>query len=101
VTTRRGPHDVALEHLRLELYIAGDTSNSRRARANLEAIVRDLGAPLPVDVIDVFQNPRAAAGRNIFATPSLIAAYAGHEALIVGDLSNHEAVRTRLESLCA
>lgn len=80
----------------LELYISGDTLSSRHAQANLESIVASLQEHTTVTVIDVMQTPKAAFDRRIFATPSLISFWKGRSILIIGDLSDPEAVLQKL-----
>ena len=80
----------------LELYVAGDTLNSRRARENLDVIVQQLDEPTAVTVVDVVKSPKEALARRIFATPSLISINGGQKVLIIGDLADREAVLQRL-----
>jgi len=83
----------------MELYIAGDSPSSRQARLDLVEIVRRLGdATTEIVVIDVLVNPQAALAQQIFTTPSLIAIQNGRKTLVVGDLSDHEALARRLAS---
>lgn len=83
---------------RLELYVAGDTRNSRRAAENLSRYLQQIDRPVDLIVVDVLKDPKAAFQRSIFATPSLIVEAAGRKSLIVGDLSEGEAM---LRSLLA
>ncbi|SHG59439.1 KaiB domain-containing protein [Kaistia soli DSM 19436] len=76
----------------LELYVAGDSLNSRRAATNLAEIVRRLDSQATVTVVDVLKDKGAAFARRIFVTPSLIASIKGREHLIIGDLSDVDAV---------
>lgn len=80
----------------IELYLAGDNLSSRRARSNLEAIVSRLDGPTEVRIIDVLVDPKAAFARQIFATPSLVSIQGGRKTLVVGDLSDRDAVVQRL-----
>ncbi|MBB3930925.1 hypothetical protein GGR25_001964 [Kaistia hirudinis] len=81
----------------LELYVAGDNLSSRRAIDNLDEIVSRLASrPDDVVVVDVRRDPKAAFSRQIFATPSLVSIRAGRRILIVGDLSDRDAVVERL-----
>ena len=83
--------------LSLTLYVAGDNTFSRRARANLEGIVADMGIVTSVVIIDVLANPELTLTKRIFVTPSLIIRYdIGPEMLIVGDLTDRRKVTTTL-----
>jgi circadian clock protein KaiB len=82
--------------LSLNLYVAGNTANSSRAKSNLDAIVAKLDFPYTLQVVDVILSPKLALEKRIFATPSLISSYKGHKVLIVGDLSDHDAVLSAL-----
>jgi circadian clock protein KaiB len=80
----------------LDLYVAGSTANSCRAKLNLESIVAKLNFPYTLQVVDVIQSPKLAWERRIFATPSLILTFRAQKILIVGDLSDHDAVLSAL-----
>ena len=83
--------------IRLELYVAGDTLNSRRAIINLQELLRTTGREVPFRVIDVLKEPHAAFQRGIFGTPSLVAQVGDRQTLILGDLSDPEPVLRSLE----
>jgi len=52
-----------MSRLRLRLYVAGDTQNSLRARANLSAICRDrIAGPSQIEVVDILKEPMRALG---------------------------------------
>ena len=87
------------EALALELYIAGDNLYSRRARANLEALLPALGRPATVRVIDVLADPRAALARRIFATPCLVVVAGDRSQMVIGDLNDRAAVCELLASI--
>ena len=80
----------------LVLYVAGDGPYSRRARANLQALMREAGIAAEVTVVDVLKSPDRALEHGIFATPALIVVHGKHETLIMGDLSERD---TALEAL--
>ena len=84
-------------NIALDLYVAGDNLNSRRAASNLAEIVRRLALPATVTVVDVLNDKAAAFARRIFVTPSLISTINGREYLIIGDLSDVDAVVERLK----
>ncbi len=91
---REPPQPPSIE---LELYVAGDTFNSRRAITNLEELLRSLGREIPFTVIDVLKDPHAAFRRGIFGTPALITRVGDRQTLILGDLSNSEPVLRSIE----
>jgi len=79
---------------KLIFYIAGSGFFSRAARANLDALVAELGAgtDIEVAVIDVTQAPDVALAKGIFTTPTLVADLGSAQLRFVGDLSNREKV---------
>ena len=96
VEVREETHDLAAGEPTLELYIAGDNINSRRAVANLDAVVKLLGNSVKVTIIDVLKEPKTAFIRRIFVTPSLIYLVGERQTLVIGDLSDIDGVSQRL-----
>ena len=83
--------------LRLRLYVAGNTSNSARAIANLDALrAAHLGLQCEVEVIDVTRHPRRALDDGVLMTPMLVKFSPAPVRRIVGTLSE---ARTVLEAL--
>ncbi|MBD0416988.1 circadian clock KaiB family protein [Oryzicola mucosus] len=82
----------------LELYVAGDNLNSRRAVANLDEVVRRLDVKTKVLIVDVLKEPKTAFTRRIFVTPSLIYTVGGRQNLVVGDLSDVNGVLEKLRT---
>lgn len=80
----------------LDLYVAGNTVNSRRAKCNLEFLLKRLETPYTVSVIDVLQTPDRAMKNSIFTTPALILTVGAKRVLIVGDLNDMDAVLSAL-----
>lgn len=80
--------------LKLTFYIAGSGFFSRAARANLDALVAELGAgtDIEVEIVDVTQTPEIALAKGIFTTPALIADLGSAQLRFVGDLSQREKV---------
>ena len=80
--------------IQLTFYIAGSGLFSRAARANLDALVAELGTgtDIEVAVIDVTQAPDVALAKGIFTTPTLVADLGSAQLRFVGDLSNREKV---------
>lgn len=78
---------------RFVLYVAGDTQNSLRALANLNALCRTHLPDLhEIEVIDVFHEPRRALADGILMTPTLVKLAPGPVRRIVGTLSQMEPI---------
>jgi circadian clock protein KaiB len=88
--------DAGFYHLRL--YVAGQTVKSLAATANLKRVCEDhLAGRYEIEVIDLLQNPRLAAGDQIFAIPTLVRRLPTPLKRIIGDLSNTERVLVGLD----
>ena len=73
----------------LQLYIAGNSTSSRRAEQNLDRLRALLKTDTwTVEVIDVLANPERAEQAAILATPTLSYEHSGRARRIVGDLSD-------------
>jgi hypothetical protein len=83
----------------LTLYVAGDSAASRRARANLAAVMAEMRIVLPLQVVDVQAEPERALVDHVFMTPALLLQLAGRREMLVGDLSQRDAVRMTLAPL--
>jgi circadian clock protein KaiB len=82
----------------LRLYIAGRTPKAVRAIANLEEICRTrLQGKYRIEVIDLLEDPRLAAGDQIIALPTLVRKLPQPLRKIIGDLSNTERVLVGLD----
>jgi circadian clock protein KaiB len=82
----------------LRLYIAGQTVKSLAATANLRQFCEEhLAGRYEVEVIDLMQNPKLAAGDQILAIPTLIRRLPAPLKRIIGDLSNTEKVLVGLD----
>ena len=87
-----------LNKWQLRLYVAGQTPKSIAAFANLKRICEDhLGGRYSIEVIDLTENPRLAAGDQIFALPTLVRKLPPPVKKIIGDLSNTERVLVGLD----
>lgn len=75
----------------IKLYIAGDSEKSRLNAADVEkALVRmELDSGL-LEIVDVLQQPQAAMGDEILATPTLLVQSAAGTRRVVGDFGNTE-----------
>lgn len=82
----------------LRLYVAGKTSRSELALANLkkycEEYVKDRYS---IEVIDLLANPQLAEGDQILAVPTLVRRVPVPIRKIIGDLSNEEKVLVGLD----
>jgi circadian clock protein KaiB len=82
----------------LRLYVAGQTSNCLKAFANLKRICEEnLAGRYQIEVIDLLENPRLAAGDEIVAIPTLVRKLPTPVRKIIGDLSNSERVLVGLQ----
>ena len=84
----------------LRLYIAGETTRSLAAFANLRHIC-DVHLPgkYHIEIIDLLRNPQLAAGDQILAVPTLVRRLPEPIKKIIGDLSNEERVLVGLDIL--
>ena len=83
---------------KLRLYIAGKTSRSVTALANLKKICAEhLKETYSIEVIDLLENPQLAKRDQIFAIPTLIRRLPPPLKKIIGDLSATERVLMGLE----
>ncbi|HET6765453.1 MAG TPA: circadian clock KaiB family protein [Longimicrobiaceae bacterium] len=79
--------------LRLKLYVAGDTTRSHLAIANLRLLCAELQVQEPdCEVVDVLQDPDAAESARILTTPTLVRVHPTPPRRVTGDLSDHAAV---------
>ncbi len=70
------------------LYVADETPNSARARANLQAICQEhLPGRYRLEVVDILQAPLRALSEGVLVTPTLVRLSPLPARKIVGDLS--------------
>lgn len=82
----------------LRLYVAGQTPKSVAALSNLKRICEDhLAGRYRLEIVDLLQNPRLAAGDQILAVPTLVRKLPVPIKKIIGDLSNEERVLVGLD----
>jgi circadian clock protein KaiB len=82
----------------LRLYVAGQTAKSLAACANLQRICEThLAGQYRIEIIDLTQNPKLAAGDQILALPTLVRRLPKPVKKIIGDLSNEERVLVGLD----
>ena len=85
-------------HNHLRLYGAGQTTKAGAALANLHRVCEQhLAGRYRIEVIDLLQNPRLAAGDQILAIPTLVRRLPAPLKRIIGDLSNTEKVLVGLD----
>ncbi len=86
------------ERWQLRLYVAGQTPKSIKALANLKKLCdTHLPGRYEIEVIDLVQNPRLAAGDQILAIPTLVRKLPTPVKKIIGDLSNEVRVLVGLD----
>jgi circadian clock protein KaiB len=87
----------ATEFWKLRLYIAGPSSKSQRALANLTRLCEEhLNGRYEIEVIDLAQHPMLARNDDIFAIPTLVRRLPQPVRKFIGDLSNTERVLVEL-----
>ncbi len=75
----------------LRLYVAGQTSRSLAALANLKTICEEhLEGRYRIEVIDLLERPQLARGDQILALPTLVRRLPEPIRKLVGDLSDTE-----------
>ena len=75
----------------LRLYVAGQSSKSLTAFANLRRVCEEyLPGKYSIEVVDLLENPQLAEGDQIVAIPTLVRKLPAPIRKIVGDLSNIE-----------
>ncbi len=93
-----GALDADPGHYHLRLYVAGQTTKSVAAMANLKRVCEQhLAGRYQIEVIDLLQNPKLAAGDQILAIPTLVRRLPAPLKRIIGDLSNTEKVLVGLD----
>lgn len=88
------------EFWELRLYVAGQTPKSITAFSNLKRICEEhLKGKYRIELIDLLENPKLAAGDQILAIPTLVRNLPEPVRKIIGDLSNQERVLVGLDLL--
>ena len=97
-TKRRPAKSSKSDFWRLRLYIAGQTTNSIAAIANLKKICEDqLQGKYRIEVIDLLKKPQLAKGDQIIAIPTLVRRLPPPVKKIIGNLSKTESVIVGLD----
>jgi circadian clock protein KaiB len=85
------PNHADPDFFELRLYIAGQTSRSLAALANLNRICEEhLQGRYQLEVIDLLEHPQLARGDQILALPTLVRKLPEPIRKLVGDLSDTE-----------
>ena len=85
------PPSVETDLWELRLYVAGQTTKSLAAFANLKKLCEaHLAGRYRIEVIDLLEQPQLAAGDQIVAIPTLVRKLPEPIRKIIGDLSNTE-----------
>ena len=80
------------------LYVAGNTTRSLAALANLKRIATEhLSGEYSIKVIDLLKNPALARGDQILAIPTLVRRLPSPIRKIIGDLSDTDHVLVGLD----
>ncbi len=96
--SKRGPDRAATDFFELRLYVAGQTSRSLAALANLEKICQEhLQGRYRIEVVDLLKQPQLARGDQIIAVPTLVRKLPEPIRKLVGDLSNTESALVGLD----
>jgi circadian clock protein KaiB len=92
------PHKPKGKEYVLRLYIAGTTSKSVRAVANIKEICRkNLENRFDLEVIDIYQQPALAKGMQVIAAPTLVKQLPLPLRKFIGDMSNTDRILVGLE----
>jgi circadian clock protein KaiB len=87
-----------LDRWNLRLYVAGHSSRTIAALANLRKICEEyMSNRYEIEVIDLLENPKLAAGDQIIAIPTLVRKLPKPLKKIIGDLANEEWVLVGLD----
>ena len=88
------------EFCHLRLYVAGQSPKSLKALANLKRLCEEhLDKRYEIEVVDLVEHPRLAAGDEIIAIPTLVRRLPEPIRKIIGDLSDSERVIVGLQLL--
>ena len=82
----------------LRLYVSGSSGRSLRAIHNLKKLCEEhLPNDYDLEVIDIYENPRAAREEQIIAAPTLVKKLPTPLRKFVGDLSNTQKILVGLD----
>jgi circadian clock protein KaiB len=93
-----GPEKPKSKEYVLRLYIAGTTSKSIRAVANIKEICESsLKDRYDLEVIDIYQQPVLTKGEQIIAAPTLVKKLPPPLRKFIGDMSDTERILVGLD----
>lgn len=96
--TRNKPRKAKKERWQLRLYVAGQTPRAVAALANLKRLCdTHLAGRYELEVIDLLEKPKLAAGDQILAIPTLVRKLPPPVKKIIGDLSSELRVLVGLD----
>lgn len=73
----------------LRLFVAGMTSRSTRAVANIRAICEEhCAGAYELEVVNLYEQPMLAAGEQIIAAPTCVKEFPPPARRVIGDMSN-------------
>lgn len=82
----------------LRLYVAGTSSLSRQAIANIRRVCeQELAGRYDLEVVDIYQAPERAKEDNIVAVPTLVKQLPSPLRKLIGTLSDHERILVGLD----
>lgn len=85
-------------HFVFRLYITGNTVRSSQAIANIRAVCEDyLAGRYELEVVDIYQQPGAAASEHIIAAPTLVKKLPIPVKRLIGDLADRDKVLIGLD----
>ncbi len=97
-STKHARKDKIKPEWQLRLYVAGQTAKSIAALANLKRLCdAHLAGRYEIEVIDLLENPRLAAGDQILVVPTLVRKLPEPIKKIIGDLSQTERILLGLD----
>jgi circadian clock protein KaiB len=86
-----------IERFVFRLYITGNTIRSSQAIANIRAVCEDyLAGRYELEVVDIYQQPKAAAREQIIAAPTLIKKLPAPVRRLIGNLSDRAKILVAL-----
>lgn len=92
-TIKQEQEDVTSEMNVFHLFVAGKSSSSAKAIANMKAICKNnLKGKCELKIIDIYEQPTLAYEEKIIAIPVLIKKFPLPEERVIGDLSDTEKV---------
>lgn len=88
------------DYCHLRLYVAGQSPKSLQALSNLKRLCEEhLQSRYTIEVVDLVEQPRLAAGDEIIAIPTLVRRLPEPMRNLIGDLSDAESVLVGLQLL--